>query len=79
MLKRELPVMMLSPPEPPVAFSMNGPLVVSQVTVFVPSVAVPVARLMVRLVVTTLAEQAKQRPSLSGWKPGWSPSPVIVS
>ena len=46
--------------------SMNGPPVVSQVTLFVPSVAVPAARLMVRGAVTTLDPQAKQRPSLSG-------------
>ena len=50
----------------------------SQVTLFVPSVAVPVARLIVRGVVTTLIPQPKQRPSLS-LRGKASPSPVIWS
>src|SRR5215217_3197397 len=77
-LERELPVM-LSAPSPPKTRSMNGAVAASQVTVFVPSVAVPVARFTVRLAVTAVVPQVKQRSSLSAWTPGWSPSPVISS
>src|SRR5215210_6050251 len=61
MLARVLP-MMLSAPEPPVTSSMNGPLAVSQVTLFVPSVSVPVARLMVTPLVTEPSPQAIASP-----------------
>src|SRR5215216_4569545 len=61
-LESELPVRS-SAPDPPTTLSMNAELVVSQVTVFVPSVAVPVPRFTVTLALAL--PQAKQRSSSS--------------
>ena len=61
----------------PTTPSMNGAVAVSQVTVLVPSVAVPAARFTLRLAV--MLPHEKHRSSWSAAEPGWSPFPVILS